>query len=73
MITVAYFSWNYLDAVLGRSTGAQILSLGGGIFAGLGIYIIMSILLKIEELQHILTEIRLRVVRRKDETEKVAD
>lgn len=73
MITVAYFSWDYLDAVLGRSTGAQVLSLGGGIFAGLTIYTIMSILLKIEELQRILTEIRLRIIRREDKTEKVAD
>jgi putative peptidoglycan lipid II flippase len=45
----AYGVWYALDAELGRSLAAQIISLAGGIAAGLAVYVVAVLLLEVPE------------------------
>jgi peptidoglycan biosynthesis protein MviN/MurJ (putative lipid II flippase) len=61
----AYGVWRLLDGELGRSTGAQILSLGTAILAGLDAYLFFCILLRVRELEAVLSlRARVRLPRR---------
>jgi putative peptidoglycan lipid II flippase len=52
---VAYGVWSGLDAVAGRSTGGQVVSVGGGLLAGLAAYLISCRLLGVRELEALLS------------------
>jgi len=52
---VAFATWYGLDAALGRSLGAQIVSVGGALAAGGGIYLLACRLLGVAELQALLS------------------
>jgi hypothetical protein len=45
----AYGVWYAADAELGRSLAAQIISLAGGIAAGLAVYVVMVLVLEVPE------------------------
>jgi len=51
---VSYGVWRGLDAALGRALWAQILSVGGGLAAGAGAYLIVGRLLGVRELNALL-------------------
>jgi putative peptidoglycan lipid II flippase len=52
---VAYGVWLGLDALLGRSLGAQILSVGGGIVAAIAFFLAAARILRIRELDTLLS------------------
>jgi putative peptidoglycan lipid II flippase len=52
---VAFGVWLGLDEALGRSLGAQVVTVGGGIVAGIAVYLVGSWLLKVRELQTLLS------------------
>jgi putative peptidoglycan lipid II flippase len=52
---VAFGVWYGLDAAVGRSLGGQIVSVGGGLSAGLGVYLISCRLLGVRELEALLS------------------
>jgi putative peptidoglycan lipid II flippase len=52
---VAFGVWYGLDHLLGRSTGAQIVSLGAALAAGIGFYLVCCNLLGVRELQTLLS------------------
>jgi putative peptidoglycan lipid II flippase len=62
LAAAAYGVWRGLDEALGRSLGAQIVSLGGGLAAGVGAYLISCRLLGVRELEALLS-LRTRVRR----------
>jgi putative peptidoglycan lipid II flippase len=51
----AFAVWYGLDEVLGRSLGAQIASVGVGILAGAAVYLGLAALLRVRELQTLLS------------------
>jgi putative peptidoglycan lipid II flippase len=55
LAAVCYGVWEPLDDALGRSFGAQLLSLGGALAAGLGAYLISCRLLGVRELDALLS------------------
>jgi putative peptidoglycan lipid II flippase len=55
LAVVSYLVWRGLDEVLGRSLPAQIVSLGAALAAGLGVYLISCRLLRVRELEALLT------------------
>lgn len=57
---VAYGSWWLLDAWLGRSNLAQVVSVGVGYLLGLGAYALCARLLRMEEIQLVLEVLRRR-------------
>jgi putative peptidoglycan lipid II flippase len=52
---ISYGVWRLLDDALGRSVGAQIISLGAALAAGLGAYAISCRLLGVRELEALLS------------------
>jgi putative peptidoglycan lipid II flippase len=50
---VSYGVWYGLDQALGRSLVAQIVSLGAGILAGIGVYIVAVLAMRVEEARQI--------------------
>jgi putative peptidoglycan lipid II flippase len=52
---VAFGVWYGLDHLLGRSLGAQIVSVGGALAAGIGFYLVCCNLLGVRELQTLLS------------------
>jgi putative peptidoglycan lipid II flippase len=55
LAAVAYFVWLGLDHALGRSLGAQIVSLGSALIAGFGVYVLACRLLGVRELDALLS------------------
>jgi len=55
LAVVAYPLWYVLDQALGRSTLAQIVSLGSAFVAGFGVYLISCRLLGVRELDALLS------------------
>ena len=51
----AWGVWYVLDHELGRSTPAQIFSLGLGLVAGIDVYVLLCILLRIREIEALLS------------------
>ncbi|MGH3008301.1 MAG: murein biosynthesis integral membrane protein MurJ [Gaiellaceae bacterium] len=60
LAAVAWWGWHLLDAALGRSLPAQIVSLGFGLLAGLGAFVGACRLLGVRELETMLRLRRLR-------------
>jgi len=60
---VAYALWRGLDEVLGRSLPAQIVSVGGGLVAGIAAYIAVVVALRVPEAQQIRALVAARVRR----------
>jgi putative peptidoglycan lipid II flippase len=60
LAAVSWSIWDGLDSALGRSTVAQIISLGTGMIAGALVYLGVSRLLRIAELEQILRLLRRR-------------
>jgi putative peptidoglycan lipid II flippase len=60
---VSYVVWRYLDDTLGDSLAAQILSLGAAVIAGADAYLLFCILLRVRELEAVLS-LRARIRRR---------
>ena len=52
---IAYLTWWGLDALVGRSLGGQVLSVGGAIAASVVAFLVLSRLLRIRELQTLLS------------------
>jgi putative peptidoglycan lipid II flippase len=50
---VSYGAWYGLDQALGRSLAAQVVSLGTGIAAGVGVYIAAVLAMRLEEARQI--------------------
>ena len=63
LAAVSYGVWDVLDDALGRSFGAQLVSLGAAVLAGLGGYLISCRLLGVRELEALLS-LRARAGRR---------
>ena len=61
---VSYVVWSTLDDALGRSFGAQVVSLGAALAAGLLTYLVSARLLGIRELAPLLSSFRGRARRR---------
>jgi peptidoglycan biosynthesis protein MviN/MurJ (putative lipid II flippase) len=57
---VSYGVWRALDEALGRGLGGQIVSLSGGLGAGLAVYIVVVTLLRIPEAQQLWRLLRQR-------------
>jgi putative peptidoglycan lipid II flippase len=57
---VGWVVWDVLDSALGRSTVAQIISLGSGLALGAAAYLAMAWMLRIAELEQILRLLRRR-------------
>lgn len=60
---VAYLSWLGLDALLGRSLAAQVVSVGGGLTAGIVAYAVVVLALRVPEAQQIRDLVRARLRR----------
>ena len=60
---VAYVAWFALDALLGRSLPAQIVSVGGGLAVGITIYCAAVLRMRIAEAQQIRDLVRARIGR----------
>jgi putative peptidoglycan lipid II flippase len=50
---VAYLTWRGLDELLGRSLPAQMVSVGSGLVAGIGVYCAAVLALRVPEAQQI--------------------
>jgi len=50
---VAYAVWRGLDELLGRSLPAQVVSVGGGLAAGIAVYCVVVLVLRVPEAQQI--------------------
>jgi putative peptidoglycan lipid II flippase len=48
---VAWFVWHVLDAALGRSTVAEVVSVGAALVAGAGVYLLVCRVLRVRELR----------------------
>jgi putative peptidoglycan lipid II flippase len=55
LAAVSYLVWLGLDDALGRSFGNQLIYLGSALLAGLTVYIVSSRLLRVRELEALLT------------------
>jgi putative peptidoglycan lipid II flippase len=55
LAVVSYFVWRGLDELLGRSFVAQVISLGAALAAGLAVYLFFCRLLRVRELEALLT------------------
>jgi putative peptidoglycan lipid II flippase len=60
LAAVSWVVWDVLDSALGRSTPAQIVSLGMGLTLGAGAYLAVAWMLRIAELEQILRLLRRR-------------
>jgi putative peptidoglycan lipid II flippase len=60
LAAVGWVLWDVLDNALGRSTPAQIISLGSGLIAGGIVYLVVARLLRIAELEQIMRLLRRR-------------
>ncbi|HEV2059986.1 MAG TPA: murein biosynthesis integral membrane protein MurJ [Solirubrobacteraceae bacterium] len=60
---VAYALWRGLDELLGRSLPAQVVSVGGGLTAGIAVYCVAVIVLRVPEAQQIRDAMRSRLRR----------
>ncbi|MEA2241592.1 MAG: putative peptidoglycan lipid flippase, partial [Solirubrobacteraceae bacterium] len=60
---VAYLLWRGLDELLGRTLPAQILSVGGGLVAGIAAYTAVVVALRVPEAQQIREAVRARLRR----------
>lgn len=63
LATVAFLVWNALDEAVGRSLGGQLVSLGAALAAGAAAYLISCRLLRVRELEALLS-LRARLPRR---------
>jgi putative peptidoglycan lipid II flippase len=63
LAAVAYLLWRGLDELLGRSLPAQIISVGGGLVAGIAAYTAAVIALRVPEAQQIRELVRARLRR----------
>jgi putative peptidoglycan lipid II flippase len=63
LAAVAYALWRGLDEALGRSLPAQIVSVGGGLAAGLGAYAAAVLVLRVREAEQIRELVRARLRR----------
>jgi putative peptidoglycan lipid II flippase len=63
LAAIAYLLWLGLDALLGRSLPAQIVSVGGGLTAGLVVYCRAVLRMQVEEAQQIRELVRARIGR----------
>jgi putative peptidoglycan lipid II flippase len=63
LAAVAYLLWRGLDELLGRSLPAQILSVGGGLVAGIAAYTAVVVALRVPEAQQIREAVRARLRR----------
>jgi putative peptidoglycan lipid II flippase len=55
LAAISYGVWRVLDEALGRSFGDQLLSLGSALLVGVAVYLISSRLLRVRELEALLT------------------
>jgi putative peptidoglycan lipid II flippase len=55
LAAISYVVWRVLDEALGRSFGDQLVSLGTALLVGVAIYLISSRLLRVRELEALLT------------------
>ena len=60
LAAIAYALWRALDEALGRSLPAQIVSVGGGLTAGLGAYAAVVLALRVPEAEQIRELVRAR-------------
>ncbi len=60
LAAVSYFTWDALDAELGRAIGAQIISMGVALSAGAIVYFAVAKLLRIPELDQLMRLIPMR-------------
>ena len=60
---VAYALWRGLDDLLGRSLPAQIVSVGGGLAAGIAVYCAVVLALRVPEAEQIRDLVRARLRR----------
>jgi putative peptidoglycan lipid II flippase len=63
LAAVAYLLWRGLDELLGRSLPAQIVSVGGGLAAGIAAYTAVVVALRVPEAQQIREAVRARLRR----------
>jgi putative peptidoglycan lipid II flippase len=63
LAAVAYLLWRGLDELLGRSLPAQIVSVGGGLVAGIAAYTAVVVALRVPEAQQIRELVRARLRR----------
>jgi len=63
LAAVAYLLWRGLDEVLGRSLPAQIVSVGGGLLAGIAAYAAVVMALRVPEAEQIRELVRARLRR----------
>jgi putative peptidoglycan lipid II flippase len=63
LAAVSYLLWLALDALLGRSLPAQIVSVGGGLTAGIVIYCRAVLRMRVEEAEQIRELVRARIAR----------
>ena len=63
LAAVSYLLWLALDSLLGRSLPAQIVSVGGGLTAGIVIYCRAVLRMQVEEAQQIRELVRSRIGR----------
>ena len=59
-VGAAYGVWRGLDALLGQFVPFQVLTLGGGLAAAIGVYMLVAKVMKIEELDIVLALVRRR-------------
>jgi putative peptidoglycan lipid II flippase len=52
---IAFLVWYGIDAALGRSLGAQLVSVGSGLLAGVASFLGLAWLLRVHELQTLLS------------------
>ena len=60
LAAVSFGLWDVLDSALGRSLGAQIVSLGSALAAGAAVYLLLARALRVPELEQIIRLIRRR-------------
>jgi putative peptidoglycan lipid II flippase len=63
LAAVAYLLWRGLDAALGRSLPAQVVSVGGGLLAGIAVYTAVVLALRVTEAEQIRELVRARLRR----------
>jgi len=61
---VAYFAWRGLDELLGRTLPAQVVSVGTGLVAGIAVYCVAVLALRVAEAQQIRDLVAARVGRK---------
>jgi putative peptidoglycan lipid II flippase len=63
LAAVAYLLWRGLDEALGRSLPAQVVSVGGGLVAGIAVYAAVVLALRVTEAEQIRELVRARLRR----------